>query len=195
MRKTALLTLVLAAGGLFAAEIPHEHPYREAYKKKTFSPFALLRVTGNATWGQITNKPDEWGRGIGGFGARVGSGFATHVVRNSITYPVAAALHEDLTYHRSTSTHFGPRLGHALLCTVWTRKTTTGQGTVAYGQISGTFGSALISRAWQPASIRTWSSGFTSAGVSFGGQAAVNVVREFWPKKKNNNTSSPTAKP
>jgi hypothetical protein len=184
MSKT-IIVLLLGATGLFAAEAGKEKTsYTEDFKKDTFGPKALLRTAGGAVLGQITNKPDEWGRGVAGLGKRFASGFATHIVRNTIAYPVAAALHEDLHYHKSTSPNFGPRLEHALVSTVWTQKTTTGQGTVAVGNLTGTVGGALISRLWQPASIRTFSSGFSSAGISLGGQAAVNVVREFWPDKK-----------
>jgi len=186
MRKTALLTMLLAGGGLFGAEITKgDHPYKAEYKKRTFGPKSLMRAAASATWGEITNKPDEWGRTSLGYGIRFLSGFGTNVVRNSVAMPIAAALHEDIQYHRSTDTRFSHRLEHALVTSVWTHRTTTGQGTLAYGQISGTFAGGLISRLWQPASIRTFSSGFASAGVSFGAEAGFNVVREFWPRKKN----------
>jgi hypothetical protein len=185
MGKSAMIVMLLGASSIFAAEVGKEdHSQVGKYKMNTFGPKVLIPTTGGAVFGQMIDRPDEWGRGAAGFGKRFASGFATLVVKNSIAYPVGAALHEELEYRKSTSTHFGPRLGHALLSTVWTQKTTTGQGTLAVGNISGTVGASLISRAWQPASIRTWSSGFASTGASFGGQAALNVVREFWPKKK-----------
>lgn len=137
-----------------------------------------------ATFGEVTNTPKGWGRGIDGFGKRVASGFATHVVKNTIEYPIAAARHEDLLYHPSTKSGFGPRLEHALVSTVITRKTTTGQKTVAAGEISGAVGSGLISRLWQPAAARTIGAGFGSAGITLGAQAGMNVVQEFWPRHK-----------
>ena len=186
MRNWTIILMLLGASGVFAAELGKEKQTSvQEFKENTFGPKALIPTTGGALFGQMINKPDEWGRGVAGFGKRFASGYATLVVKNSIAYPLGAALHEELQYRKSTSTHFGPRLGHALLSTVWTQKTTTGVGTVAIGNISGTVGASLISRAWQPASNRTWSSGFASAGGSFGGQAALNVIREFWPKKKH----------
>src|SRR5262249_41962858 len=152
---------------------PRPNSYGEEYTKKTFGPKAVLSSGIHAAYGQVVNHPSEWGRGASGFGKRFASGFATHVVKNSITYPVAAIRHEDLHYHRSTSTSFGPRLQHALVSTVITQKTTTGKKTVASGQISGAIGSGLISRLWQPASLRTVGSGFSSAGITLGAQAGV----------------------
>jgi hypothetical protein len=110
---------------------------------------------------------------------------ATHVVKNTIQFGVAAARHEDLQYHPSNETGFRPRLRHALVSTVVTRKTTTGQKTVAAGRISGAMGSGLISRAWQPAAARTIGGGLASGGIMLGADAGANVAREFWPRKKH----------
>ena len=131
---------------------------------------------------QATNTPSEWGQGAAGFGKRLGSAFAKHVVKEAIKFPVARMRHEALGYERSDQPGFGPRMRHALLATVVTRKTTSGQKTVATGEISGAVGSGLISRLWQPASVRTLSAGFTSGGITLGVDAGSNVVREFWPE-------------
>jgi hypothetical protein len=161
-----------------------EHPYREAYKKQTFGKKALIATGVRAGIGEITNSPKAWGRGPAGFGKRLASGFATHLVKNTIEYPIAAARHEDLLYHPSTRHGFGPRLEHALVSTVITQKTTTGKNTVASGKISGAIGSGLISRLWQPAAARTIGAGFSSAGLTLAGQAGANIVQEFWPRHK-----------
>jgi len=183
MQRATLPIFFLAAGIGLGAD-PTSENYKEQYVKKTFGPKALLRSVASGTLGEITNSPKEWGRGIDGFGKRIASGLAGHVVKNSITYPIAAALHEDLQYHRSTSERFAPRLGHALVSVVITQKTTTGRNTFAVGQVSGAFGTGLISRAWQPAAARSLGDGFASGGISLGGQAAINVIREFWPRHK-----------
>jgi hypothetical protein len=182
MRLAAITFLVILAGSARGAEPAGEHPYRQAYKKQTFGPKAVVMTGVRATFGEITGAPKGWGRGVDGFGKRVASGFATHVVKNTIEYPIAAARHEDLRYHRSTDTRFGPRLEHALVSTVITTKTTTGKRTVATGEISGAVGSGLISRLWQPAAARGLGAGFGSAGITLGAQAGVNVVQEFWPR-------------
>jgi len=180
----AIVTLVTA--GLAAAEAPPQaHPYRKQYMHETFGKKAYIGTAGRAAFGQALNRPHEWGRGPSGFGKRLASGFATHVVKNSIQYGVASIRHEDLEYHRSTKRGFGPRLQHALVSTVVTHKTTTGQRTVAAGRISGAMGSGLISRAWQPARLRTVSSGLSTGGIMLGAEAGMNVAREFWPRKRH----------
>jgi len=184
MRVPTLVIFLWTTAFCFGAEPTSEHPYKEAYKKETFSKKAAIMTGVRATVGEITGSPKGWGRGIDGFGKRLASGFATHVVKNTIEYPIAAARHEDLLYHPSNKQGFGPRLGYALTSTVITRKTTTGRKTVASGRISGAIGSGLISRAWQPAAARSIGAGFASAGISLGAQAGMNVAQEFWPRKK-----------
>jgi len=110
------------------------------------------------------------------------SGFGQHIVKQTIQFGVASVRHEQLGYQRSDLKGFGPRLRHALLSTVVTRKTTTGQPTVAAGRISGSFGAGFISRLWQPARLHTIGSGFATTGVIFGVDAGTHVAREFWPE-------------
>jgi hypothetical protein len=143
---------------------------------------ALMRVGATAFYSHILNNPHEWGRGFDGFGKRVGSSMGGHLVRGSVEYTVGTLLHEQLGYQRSEKQGFKPRLTHALLSTVITRKTTTGAKTPATGRISGTLASGFISRLWMPARLHTISSGFSSAGISLGVDAGSNVVREFWPE-------------
>jgi hypothetical protein len=169
--------LLLLAGTAYAAV----HKSNE-YHKKTFGRQALVRAGGSAGVSHVRNAPHEWGRGGTGFAKRVGSSLGEHAVKNTIAYGVAGLRHEDLKYHRSGKHGFGPRLKTALASTVVTRKTTTGKRTVASGRLAGNVGSGMISRAWQPARLRTVSSGATTAGMMVGADATSNVVQEFWPE-------------
>jgi hypothetical protein len=118
------------------------------------------------------------GGGAAGFGKRLGSGLATHAVKSTVEHAVAAPLHEDLHYHRSNRSGFGPRLGHALASTVVTRNTRTGKRTPAAGRISGNAAAGAVSQAWLPAAA-----GASTAGIGLAADAGSNVAREFWPHK------------
>jgi hypothetical protein len=146
------------------------------------SKAGLAEVAAGAGVQHARNTPHEWGSGIAGFGKRLGSAFGTHFVKVGIQLPVAAIRHEAVGYRPLRAGGFRPRLKHALLSTVVTRKTTTGKQTVALGRISGTVGSGFISRLWQPARLRTVSSGISSSGTTFGVDAGRHVVQEFWPE-------------
>ena len=184
MRRIVICAGLLAAT-LAAATKTGQQDYRRQYVRQTYGKRALLSVGAHAAFGEAINRPSQWGRGPAGFGKRLLSGVGTHIVKNSIQFAVAAARHEDLTYYRSPDTRFGPRLRHALVSTVVTRKTTTGQKTVAAGHVSGAVGAGLISRLWQPAAFRTVAGGFATAGILLGATAGTNVAREFWPKHKH----------
>lgn len=155
---------------------------RKECAKRAFSTGAMVGVGVGATFQQALNSPHEWGSGIAGFGKRVGSVMGKHLVDSSIQFTVATIRHEDLNYHRSGKQGFTPRLKYALLSTVITRKTTTGEKTVASNKIAGAVGAGFISRLWQPVRLHTVGSGIGSAGISLGVQAGSNVVREFWPE-------------
>ena len=169
-------------GNATNASAKKEESPDKTYWKHAFGPAAVGRAAVGAGISQANNTPAEWGQGAKGFGKRFASSFGKHVVHKAIQYPVAKAFHEELSYRRSNKKGFGPRLEYALVGVVITHKTTTGKPTVAKGELSGAFGSAFISRLWQPASVRTISAGFTSAGITLGVDAAGNVIREFWPE-------------
>jgi hypothetical protein len=165
----------------------------KTYLKHTFGPAAVGRAAMGAGVDQATDTPSEWGTGAQGFGKRFASSFAKHIIKKGIQYPVAKLFHEELSYQRSDKTGFGPRLKYALTGVVTTHKTTDGSRTLAKGELAGAFGSGLISRAWQPASVRTVAAGFSSAGVTLGMDAAANVLKEFWPEIRHPHSHGKTA--
>jgi hypothetical protein len=146
-----------------------KHPMRKEYVRKTFG----LRAVPPVMLGAVTK------RGPGGFGQHLASAAEGHVAKNSAMYAVAGIRHEDLHYHRSTQKGFGPRLRHALVSTVVTRKTTNGRKTIAGGRISGAAAAGAIA------------GGAATGGISLGADAGMNVAREFWPKKSIRLPSGP----
>ncbi|MGB6945781.1 MAG: hypothetical protein WBE37_25510 [Bryobacteraceae bacterium] len=183
MRPGAVALIVFLAGetSAFASQNP-DQPTTRQYIKRSLSPLAVVRAGVGAAVTQATDTPHEWGQGAAGFGKRLGSAFAKHLVKKAIQLPVARLLHEEIGYRRSDQQGFRPRLQHALLATVITYKTTNGKKTIAVDEIAGAFGSGLISRLWQPASVRALSYGFLSGGITLGVDAGTNVLREFWPE-------------
>ena len=175
-----LAGLVLVGNCIFAQN--SDQPDTKAFLRQTMSPVAGAQAAAGAAIGQARDVPEEWGQSGGGFAKRLGSAFGKHVVHESIRYAVAKMRHERLGYRPSGKEGFGPRLKYALMSTVITQKTTDESKTPAVGELSGAFGSGLISRLWQPASTRTVASGIASGGIALGVDAAGHVVREFWPE-------------
>jgi hypothetical protein len=152
------------------------------YIKREIGPKHIAMAGVGAGVNQANDTPSEWGQGAAGFGRRIASAFSKHIVHKAIQYPVSKLLHEELFYQRSNKQGFMPRMKNALVGTVITHKTTSEQPTLAVGEISGAFGSGLISRLWQPASVRTVGLGFASGAITLGVDAGMNVVKEFWPE-------------
>jgi len=184
-------------------EIPKSQaPKQESYLRHVFAgPRQKLNAGAAAGISQAKGTPYEWGGGVAGYARRLGSAFGKHIVKSSIQYSIAHLRHEELEYRGSGKDGAGPRLRYALVSTVITHKTTTGERTVSTSEIAGVVGSGLISRLWQPASLHTVASGFGSAGISLGADAGYNVVREFWPeirhprRNKQKNARKPVAGP
>jgi hypothetical protein len=161
-------------------QTPRQH--RPVFVRELFNAGAAIKAAASSGWGLAFGRPYEWGGGPRGFGIRFASAYGTHMIRMTIKYPIARALHEEIVYEPSGLTRFGPRMKYALLSTVITQKTTSKKRTVAVGSIAGTVGGGLLSRFWHPHAYSSVSSGFASAGISFGTQAGMNAVREFWPE-------------
>ncbi len=68
------------------------------------------------------------------------------------------------------------------MSTVYARKTNRDGQTLATSRFSGALAGGFVSRVWMPARFHTFASGISSAGISLAFDAAVNVLREFWPE-------------
>jgi len=186
MRLVLTVTIPFLCVGLLRAaddtQTDKNAPTARNYVHHTFSVDALALSGTGALIDQGRNAPHEWGQGWEGFGKRIASGLGTHIVKGTIQFGVASIRHEELGYRPSGEHGFGPRLKYALLSSVITRKTTTGEKTVALGRISGDVGGGFISRLWQPVRLHTVASGVATSGLLLGADAGIHVVREFWPE-------------
>jgi hypothetical protein len=191
----ALLPLALIAGGPAPSDSTTPDPAQKEKEGSYLSHTCNLKAGGMAVAGAAINQandtPHEWGQGMVGFGRRFASAFGKHIVHKTIQDPVSKLLHEELSYHRSGQERFAPRLKAALLGSVIRHKTTTGKSTVAVGEISGAFGSGLISRLWQPASTGSLAMGFESGGITLAIDTGMNVVKEFWPEIRHPRATRP----
>ena len=157
-----------------------KHPYRKSWKHSTVGKGAMGRVAAGAAVGQVRKSPRKYGGGVSGFGKRVGAGFATNAVNQTVKHGVAAKLHEDLHYHRSNKHGVGPRLGYALKSVVIKRNTKTGKRTPAAGRIAGHAAAGAFTQG-----VLVAGSGASTAGVGLAADAGANVVREFVPPRKH----------
>jgi hypothetical protein len=144
---------------------------------------SIVRAAASAGLRQSSNTPTEWGGGLEGYGYRYGDAFAQHIVRRTIQFGVAAALHEDNRYFVSNQYGFFRRVKYAVKSTV-TARHENGEQYFSVSRFSGAAGSAFISRIWQPGSLNSPGDGAVNFGVAIGADAGFNVIREFWPDVK-----------
>jgi hypothetical protein len=174
----ALLMLVPAGIAVGAAAAQKGHPYRTRWKHATVGKGALGRVAAGVGVSQPNKTPRKYGGGASGFGKRLGSGLAANAVKTTVEHAVAARLHEDLNYRRSTKQGVAPRLAHALTSTVVTRNTKTGKRTPAAGRLTGHAAAGAFTQGALAAG-----SGASTAGIGLAAEAGANVVREFAPRR------------
>ena len=195
IHRTVIVLALAVAIPACAANDPDVTPDAGEVARDAFSPMAVVNAAAGAGFTQLTNTPSEWGQGAEGYGRRMGSGFATHLLRVGIQYPLARLFHEEFGYRPSGKKGFRARFTYALLCAVWAHRTNSGQRTVSKSELGGAIGAGLLSRLWQPASTRAIWHGFVSAGITLAADAGGNVAREFWPEIRHRRGSAKPAQP
>jgi hypothetical protein len=146
----------------------------------TFGPMAIARSVVWSGLAQAADTPPEWGQGMEGYGKRLAAKFGQHTAKASIQDGTAALLHEDPRYIPSGRTGFRPRLAYAAEHAFLIYRN-DGTPKFADSRLIGCFGGAAIARAWYPRGDRTYADILKSGATSFGIDAGMTVVKEFWP--------------
>ena len=144
-----------------------------AYFGPLFSALALDQATGT---------PRQWGGGFRGYGLRVASRVASgDVVQNSIQFPLAGLLKEDVRYIASDQQGFRRRALHAIAYSFLTYNT-QGHPTLNIANIGGYYSASAISTLWLPGSQKTVSYTLSNGSESLALNVPVNMLQEFWPE-------------
>lgn len=154
-----------------------------AYVTDTYGPKTIARSAAHAGLGIARGTPKEWGGGVSGFGARMSSGLAQHIVRGTLKHGAAALLHEDNRYRPSGRTGFWKRAKYSVASTFLARHDNGRRG-FAFSRIGSAGGAAFISRAWMPRTIATAGAGASSFGITIAADVGINMLHEFWPDLK-----------
>jgi hypothetical protein len=181
-RMVAVVTFYVFLFGFLQASPVGDPPKQKAFLRHLFGPRGVIFAGISTAIQHARDVPAEWGSGLAGLSRRYASAVGQHLVNASVHFGVAKALHEDLKYYPSETPGFGPRVKHALVSTVWVRKTNRESQAPAISRFSGALAGGFVSKTWQPARFHTFASGMSSAGISLAVDAGVNVLREFWPE-------------
>src|SRR5436190_12440868 len=140
----------------------------------TVGPVPVFSAAASAGISQWIDSPPEWRQGGSGYAKRLGNNLAYNGVRNTLTYSIAAVLHEDNRYFGSGRQGFGGRLLYALTSPAIARKDGRKQA-VSISSLTGIVGASAISRAWSPPSWQGLDNVGKSIGLSYVGLAGFNV--------------------
>jgi len=153
------------------------------YMHSLFSPEAFGKTLLSTGWKEINGVPPEWGDGMSGFARTFGYKYLSRVTDKTITFGVAAMLHEDTRYFPSTEPGVWPRVKHAVVST-FIVPTEGGGSQFAFARFAGAFGSGAISNAWYPAGERGIGHTLKDGGWGIAGGIGGNLLKEFMPDVK-----------
>ncbi len=153
------------------------------YLRRTYGLATMFESATGAGIRQWEDTPKEWKEGAEGYGDRVGSSYATHIVRGTLEFGASAVLREDDRYVPSRETGFWKRSKHAIANTFMARND-AGYEHFAYSRFGSAAGAAFISRLWQPHSTDSAGDGACQFGIIIGADVGRSLFHEFWPDMK-----------
>lgn len=148
---------------------------------------------GNFLWAvsdMAKGEPEEWRRGVPGFGMRLASRYGRTMVGNVIQHGAAALLKTDLRYVRSKSNNPLKRVGNA----VWWQFFTYNQNGHFVFDLPGVgsaYAQEIIGVQWIPGRTVTGYA-IRSANQQMVQGIVTNIVREFLPDMKRMFKKKPT---
>ncbi len=133
--------------------------------------------------GQIADQNPSFGQGLGGYGRRLGTGYADQAIGNMMTEGIfPAMLHQDPRYFRRGEGSTGSRIGYAL-SRVFVTYSDSGKKQFNYSEWVGNATGVAISNAYYPDG-RTVEDNVTKLLSQVGTDAVSQVLKEFWPDVK-----------
>jgi hypothetical protein len=158
---------------------PTEKTKFHNYIFDTVGPYPILGAALSAGINQADNTPPEWRQGAEAYGKRFGSNFAIAAVSTTTRYALAEAFGEDTLYYRCECKGFFPRLGHALISTLITRRGDDGHNVFSIPSLVAPYAGTMTAvYAWYPSRYNA-KDGFRMGNYTLLGYAGGNVAREF----------------
>jgi hypothetical protein len=154
---------------------------RDVYVRQTYLTGAsyLKRMVG-AGLDQIRDAPNEWGEGIGGYGARFASRYGEFIIQNSLAATGNAILGYEPRYDYCKCTGFWPRTKHAIARNFVTYNETESEKRLQFPLYVGAFGAGAIAGAtWRPSRDNPWKDGVYSVASQAGYGIISNWLQEF----------------
>lgn len=189
-RLAAVLSLLIAARPACAQDGQPEatpppltkHELLQKYVWSTLGPTGALQATLWSAFDQWRGSPAAWTKEKRGYAERWASEYASSAIGSTTKYGVARLLHEDPSFVRCDCEGFRPRLRHAVAAPFMARRQ-DGEWVFSPATIAGIAAENIVPAAtWYPAP-RGIRGGASHAATGVLSKMAVDVVREFLPKR------------
>ena len=159
---------------------PSEQQRFHDFAWNAFGPVAFAGSAFASAIDQATDFPHQWGRAEDAYTVRVASNYGIGLVTATAEYSLAETFHEDTKYYRCTCNGFFPRLWHAAVSTVASRRGDGGDFSFSVALTASPFiGPMAAVRTWVPDDRDRLVVGFRLGSNNLLGQFAQNEALEF----------------
>lgn len=148
----------------------------------TYDPTTFASAAFDAGIGQGTGEHPDYGQGADGFGKRYGAALASSESGVFFTrFLLPTLLHQDPRYFQLGTGSFKTRAAYAVSRAFVTR-TDSGGKAFNTSHVLGVSLSIALSNAYVPESERGFDRTFIRIGNALASDAALNILREYWPE-------------
>jgi hypothetical protein len=158
---------------------PTEKTKLRNYTFDAFGPYPIVGAAFAAGINQWQNTPPEWNQGAEGYGKRFGSDFGVAAVTTTARYALAQAFREDTLYYRCECKGVFPRLSHAVISTLTSRRGDDGHRVFSLPALVAPYAGTMTA-------VYTWYPGrydaedaFRMGNYSLLGYVGGNIALEF----------------
>jgi len=163
--------------------VAHDRELLHKYVWSTLGLDGALHATLSSGLDQIRQSPTEWGDGGSGYVKRWGSNYAASAIGDATKYAVAHVFNHDPSFTRCECVGFLRRVRHAVNSPFMARKR-DGKRVLSAASLAGILAGDVVPAAtWYPAPLGT-RDGLKHAGTDLISKIGVDVVKEFWRRKK-----------
>lgn len=132
-------------------ERPTQRTMASNYFFDAYGPYPFSGAAIAAGINQFSNSVPEWNQGVKGYSKRFGSDFGIAVVGTTTRYGLAEVFKEDTLYYRCECRGVLPRLRHAVLSTLTTRRGANGHRVFSFPALVAPYaGSMTAVYGWYP---------------------------------------------
>jgi hypothetical protein len=158
---------------------PSEKQKRHNYLFDMVGPYPIVGAALAAWINQADSTPPEWGQGAEAYGKRFASNFGIAAVTTTTRYGLAEIFKEDTIYYRCECKGFLPRLEHAAISTITTRRGEDGHRGFSFSDLISPYAGTMTAvYGWFPSRYGA-KDGFRMGNYALLASVGGNIALEF----------------